>query len=133
MNNGTGTYYVAAWVKTASGTPNAKVTIHLNYGGADYYLASSPVVVNKNGWTLVSGTIILNWAGTLSAADMYIETTSGTNTLNVDDCILQKNSSLLQRTTQTITHAGNLISGHQATDIIIYPKKYLISVTLGFS
>lgn len=122
LSNGIGTYYVAAWVRTASGTPNAKITIHLNYGGSDYYLTTSPTSVNRNNWTLVSGTIILNWAGTLNAADVYIETTSGTNTFNVDDCILQKNTSLLQRNAQPTTFSKNLITGYVATDVFIYPN-----------
>ena len=71
---------------------------------------------------MVSGIIILNWTGALNGADVYIETTSGTNTLTVGDCILQKNSSLLQRTAQTIINVENLIAGNEATDIFIYPN-----------
>ena len=122
LSNGTGTYYVAAWVRTATGNTNAKITIHLNYGGSDYYLTTAPTSVNKNNWALVSGTIILNWTGALNAADVNIETTSVTNTLNFDDCILQKNSSLLQRNTQTIAHSENLIADNEATDVFVFPN-----------
>jgi hypothetical protein len=93
INNGVGSYYVEAYVRTANGNSNAKITVALQYGGNNYYISTPSIGISKNKWTKISGTLTLNWIGVLAEAGLYVETNSGTNSIYVDDCILQKNYS----------------------------------------
>lgn len=83
-------YTTSVWVRSHSGTPTAKVTLSLTANGSTTYVQLTPTaVVNSSGWTLLSGAATVSWTGTLTAARLYIETTSGTDGLYIDDASLQ--------------------------------------------
>ncbi|GIF63883.1 hypothetical protein Ais01nite_19180 [Asanoa ishikariensis] len=84
------TYTTSAWVRAQSGTPAAKATLALNVGGTTSYVSLTPATtVSSSGWTLLTGTATVAWTGTLTSATFYIETTSGTDGLLVDDVTIQ--------------------------------------------
>jgi hypothetical protein len=89
--NGQGTYDVGAWLKkiTSTTTPLVgSVTIKLNYNGGAYY---TRVKENyTNGWTKISGSVNLQWTGTLTNAEFYVETPGNTWAIEVDKCSLIK-------------------------------------------
>ncbi|WP_345949732.1 alginate lyase family protein [Mucilaginibacter sp. PAMB04274] len=89
--NGQGTYDVSAMLKkiTATTTPLVgAVTIKLNYNGGAYY---TRVKENyTNGWTQISGSVNLQWTGTLTNAEFYVETPGNTWGIEVDKCSLVK-------------------------------------------
>ena len=87
-SRGQGNYNVNAWVKLASGSDNVKITTKLTYGGSDHYLSTT--VSGSTSWVQISGTQNLTWSGTLTSAYFYVETTSSTANLYVDDCSLKK-------------------------------------------
>jgi hypothetical protein len=83
-------YATSVWVRSQSGTPSAKVTLALTANGTTSYLSLTPATaVNANGWTQLTGTATVSWTGTLSGANLYIETSAGTDGLYVDDASFQ--------------------------------------------
>ncbi|GAA3934495.1 carbohydrate binding domain-containing protein [Actinoplanes auranticolor] len=83
-------YTTAVWARTQSGTATVKTTLALTANGTTSYLRLTPdAAVTATGWTLLTGTATASWAGTLSAATLYVETTSGTTPLLIDDASLQ--------------------------------------------
>jgi len=80
------TYTTNVWVRTQSGTPNAKVTLQLTANGTTSYITLAPAAtINSSGWTLLSGTATVSWTGTLSSANFYVETSSGADSFYIDD------------------------------------------------
>jgi hypothetical protein len=78
-------YTTNVWVRTQSGSATAKVTLQLTANGTTSYVTlAQPTMINSSGWTLLSGTSTVSWSGTLSSANFYVETTSGTSGLYVD-------------------------------------------------
>lgn len=83
-------YTTSAWVRTTGGTPSAKAMLAVTANGTTSYVQLAPATaVNAGGWTLLSGTATVSWTGTLTGATFYVETTSGTDTLLLDDVSLQ--------------------------------------------
>jgi hypothetical protein len=98
-----GNYTVSAWLKLASGTDTGRIQIGLkDAGGTTYPTLSGSVAVSNTGWTQVSGTIDLTWAGSLTEANFFVNMESSTAILYVDDCSLQKTPVA----TPTISPAG---------------------------
>jgi hypothetical protein len=48
--------------------------------------------VNSSGWTQLSGTVTVSWTGTLSSANLYVETAAGTDSFYIDDASFVNNS-----------------------------------------
>ncbi|GAB1818829.1 family 43 glycosylhydrolase [Herbidospora sp. RD11066] len=83
-------YTTSVWVRSQSGTPSAKATLTLTANGTTNYVQLTPAqTVNANGWTQLTGTATVSWSGTLTNASFYVETSSGTDGLYVDDASLQ--------------------------------------------
>jgi hypothetical protein len=83
-------YATSVWVRMQSGTASAKVTLQLTASGTTSYITLAPAAaVNASGWTLLSGTTTVSWSGTLSSANFYVETTSGTGSFFIDDASLR--------------------------------------------
>ncbi|MFF5232651.1 family 43 glycosylhydrolase [Dactylosporangium sp. NPDC000521] len=83
------TYTASAWVRSASGTPSAKVMLAVTAGGTTSYVQLAPATaVNAGGWTQLSGTATVSWTGTLTGATFYVETTAGTDNFYLDDASL---------------------------------------------
>jgi arabinoxylan arabinofuranohydrolase len=79
-------YATNVWVRTQSGTATCKVTLQLTANGSTSYVTMTPATaVNSSGWTLLSGTSTVSWSGSLTSANLYVETTSGTTGFYVDD------------------------------------------------
>jgi arabinoxylan arabinofuranohydrolase len=89
LSNGK-SYATTVWVRTQSGTPAAKVTLAVTANGSTSYIQLTPAAtVNSGGWTMLSGTATVSWTGTLTGARFYVETTSGTDSLFIDDATLR--------------------------------------------
>lgn len=83
-------YATSVWVRTQTGTPTAKVTLAVTADGATSYHQLTPAVaVNSGGWTQLSGTTTVSWTGTLSSANLYVETAAGTDAYHLDDAVFQ--------------------------------------------
>ncbi|HYC87245.1 MAG TPA: cellulase family glycosylhydrolase [Chryseosolibacter sp.] len=91
-SSGPGTYNLAAWMKKESGSGTGRVTVMIRYGGNSYYHSASGAF-SSSGWTQISGSVNLNWTGTLEDAAFYLETASGdaTNFFG-DNCSITKSS-----------------------------------------
>jgi hypothetical protein len=84
------TYTVSAWVRTAAGTPSAKAMLALTANGTTSYVQLAPATaVSSTGWTRLTGTATVSWSGPLTGAVFYVETTTGTDNLYLDDVSLQ--------------------------------------------
>jgi len=86
-NLGSGNYYLEAWVKMKSGTSNIKLTLHYKYNNTNYYVSTTNVSVGTS-WTKVSGTVNVDYTGTLEVCDFYIQTAAGTTNYYADDCVV---------------------------------------------
>jgi hypothetical protein len=120
------TYTTNVWVRTQSGTPSAKVTLQLTANGTTSYITLAPsATVNSSGWTLLAGTATVSWSGTLSSANFYVETNSGTDSFYIDDASLTDGTNAPTNTptrtntptptqtvtpTRTPTPSGNLLT-----------------------
>jgi arabinoxylan arabinofuranohydrolase len=83
-------YATSVWVRTQSGTPSAKVTLALTANATTSYVQLAPATsVNPNGWTQLTGTATVSWTGTLTSANLYIETAAGTDGYYLDDATFQ--------------------------------------------
>jgi len=82
-------YTTNVWMRTQSGTPTGKVTLEVTANGTNNFITLAQGAVNSSGWTLLSGTTTVSWSGTLSSARFYVETTSGTDSFNIDDASMQ--------------------------------------------
>jgi hypothetical protein len=85
-------FTTSVWVRTQSGTPTAKVTLQLTANGTTNYLTLAQGAVNSSGWTQLTGTTTVSWSGTLSSANLYVETLAGTDSFYVDDASFVNNS-----------------------------------------
>ena len=84
------TYTTAVWARAQSGTATVKTTLAVTANGTTNYVRLTPDgAINANGWTQLTGTATVSWSGTVSAATLYVETTSGTTSFLVDDVSLQ--------------------------------------------
>ncbi|HPC21661.1 MAG: carbohydrate binding domain-containing protein [Phycisphaerae bacterium] len=84
-------YEVEAWVKTDTGTADAKLVLYCNgLLSLSTYYAGGTTTVNAGSWTRLSATLTPSWSGTLLDAYLKINTTSGTVSFYVDDVIMRK-------------------------------------------
>ncbi|HEX8234737.1 MAG TPA: cellulase family glycosylhydrolase [Abditibacteriaceae bacterium] len=81
-------YYAEAWVRTTSGSNNAKISLRLDADSTTYINLTAATPVNSKGWTKVSGLATVSWTGTLSSATWYVETARGTGSFLIDNCTL---------------------------------------------
>jgi len=89
LSNGR-SYTTSVWARAQSGTATLKTTLAVTANGATSYLRLTPdASISANGWTLLSGTATVSWTGTLAAATLYVESTSGTTPFLIDDASLQ--------------------------------------------
>ncbi len=86
-------YTTSVWVRTQTGTPNAKVTLQVIANGTTNYVTLAQGAVNASGWTQLSGTATVSWTGTLTSATLYVETTAGTDSFSIDDASFVNNTS----------------------------------------
>ena len=70
--NGKGGYNLSAWMKFASGSDYAHVEIWISDSGGNYPVYSSSSLAGPS-FTKMSGTVNLQWTGTLSNAAMYVD------------------------------------------------------------
>jgi hypothetical protein len=80
-------YTTNVWVRSATGSPTARVTLRLEAGTTTFVTLAPNTVVNSSGWTLLSGTATVSWSGTLTLARWYVETAAGTDSLYIDDAV----------------------------------------------
>ncbi|MBN2117752.1 MAG: carbohydrate binding domain-containing protein, partial [Anaerolineales bacterium] len=92
-------YTTNVWMRLQSGTATGKVTLAVNANGSTSYIALATGAVNSSGWTLLSGTTTVSWSGTLSSANFYVETTSGTPSFYIDDASFSDGNSTPPPTT----------------------------------
>ncbi len=121
-SGGSGNYYTEAYVKMNSGSTSVRTTIHYKYNNTDYWVGTSNITVGTS-WTKVSGTLNVNFSGTLQLAELYIETNTGTTTFYADECWLSKGttkSALIESEIADITTA----------EIEIYPNPASSKVTI---
>jgi|GEM_PF-1570742 len=91
-NNGPGVYTVSAFLKLAAGTDLGRIQIGLTVAGNTTF-PTVTATINSSGWAEVTGTVDLDWSGTLEDARFYVNTETSTAILYVDDCSLKKGSS----------------------------------------
>ena len=84
-------YTGSVWVRAASGSPEARLTLAVTAGGTTSYLTLDQKPITSGGWTQLSGTRSTSWSGTLTSATFYVETAAGTDNLYVDDASLVNN------------------------------------------
>ena len=87
-SQGQGDYNLETWAKLESGSDIIRVTVKLTYGGSDHYTYTDVNVGTS--WTQITGTQNLKWLGTLTSAYFYVQTSTSTANLYVDDCSLKK-------------------------------------------
>ena len=111
-------YTVSVWVRSESGTPNAKATVRLT-ADTTTYVNLATAAINSNGWTLVTGTVPVSWSGTLTGVLFYVETDAGTDNIYIDDASLTVAGSSPTPTpgnpTATPTRTNTPTSGPTAT------------------
>ncbi|WP_425953860.1 non-reducing end alpha-L-arabinofuranosidase family hydrolase [Xylanimonas sp. McL0601] len=85
-------YTGSVWVRSASGSPAARLTLRVTVGSTSSYVTLDQKSVSSSGWTELTGTKDVSWSGTLASASFYVETADGTDSLYVDDASLVSNS-----------------------------------------
>jgi len=85
--NGQGTYTLEAWVRMASGSARAKVTVMVRGDSTSYFGVTCSA---NTSWKKCSGTRNITWSGTLQKATFFVKTTSGTTSYYADDCVLRR-------------------------------------------
>jgi hypothetical protein len=89
LTNGKG-YTTSVWVRAQSGAPTVKATLAITAGGTTSYVQLTPATtVTSTGWTQLTGPSSITWSGSLTSARFYIETTSGADSLYIDDASFQ--------------------------------------------
>jgi hypothetical protein len=125
-SNGIGNYYFEAWVRMASGISNANIAVVYNGN----YLETSNFAVNSTSWVKVSGDLNMSWIGSVTDAYIYIQTTSGTTEIRIDDCVMLRNSALKSGLLAT---GLNPISNDE-NEILLFPNPVKDKLNIeGFS
>ncbi|MFD3166818.1 carbohydrate binding domain-containing protein [Herpetosiphon sp. NSE202] len=79
------TYQTKAWVRSASGTPQARIMLQIETTTGNQWLQLSPnTTLSNSTWTQLSGQVTPTWSGTLQRVTWYIETAAGTDDLYLD-------------------------------------------------
>lgn len=92
-DSGPGNYTVSAYMKLGAGSDVGRIQIGLTVGGVTTYPTVSASILSS-GWTVVSGTLDLEWSGTLDNAVFYVNTETSTADVYLDDCSLRKTAVL---------------------------------------
>jgi hypothetical protein len=79
------TYTFSAWSKLGTGSDTAYLTLQYVVGGTTYWKRLASATVGASGWTPLSRIYTFNEAGPISSAYLYVETSSSTADLYVDD------------------------------------------------
>jgi endo-1,4-beta-xylanase len=87
--SGHGEYRLSAYMKLHSGTANGKLTLRLRSNNTDTYYAITDAISGAK-WNRISGTVNLNWTGSLQEAELYVETPGITTSYFLDDVILRR-------------------------------------------
>src|SRR5687768_17772 len=127
LTNGS-SYTTSVWVRMQSGSLSAKVTLQLSANGNTSYVTLAPAkTVNSTNWTQLTGTATVSWGGTLSSANFYVETTSGTNSFYIDDASFSTGG-----TGPTPTPGGSCSLGSTfswtSTGVLAQPKSGWVSL-----
>ncbi|MGW1346956.1 endo-1,4-beta-xylanase [Kribbella sp. NPDC002412] len=81
-----GLYDSSAWVRLASGSDTAMVSLKLTTSTGSTTIRLGQAPVTSTGWTRISAANTkVAWTGTLTKAEWWISTTTGTGNLLVDD------------------------------------------------
>ncbi|OCT15274.1 hypothetical protein A8709_14340 [Paenibacillus pectinilyticus] len=88
QTTGKGTYNISAWVRAASGSKTANVTVSLQYDGT-WHETVMQGTITDSGWTLLTGTVDANWS-TLTDAVILIRNATDRSDYYVDDCIMSR-------------------------------------------
>lgn len=84
--NGPGDYQVEAWVKNLSGISDMSMKIRTN-DGSDQYRTVTVTNVGTD-WKKLSGTVSMNWSGTLAEAALYFTNSAATASYDLDDVFM---------------------------------------------
>jgi len=77
QENGPGYYLVSAFARAIADTGvNAKISISLDYDGQKHFTGIA-ARIDTNGWTNISGRLLLNWNSPVDNAIFYVETVKG--------------------------------------------------------
>ncbi|MEI8408947.1 MULTISPECIES: endo-1,4-beta-xylanase [unclassified Kribbella] len=81
-----GLYDSSAWVRLASGSDTAMVSLKLTTSTGSTTIRLGEAPVTSTGWTRISAANTkVAWTGTLTKAEWWISTTTGTGSLLIDD------------------------------------------------
>ncbi|WP_238152658.1 endo-1,4-beta-xylanase [Kribbella speibonae] len=81
-----GFYDSSAWVRLTSGSDTAMVSLKLTTSTGSTTIRLGEAPVTSTGWTRISAADTqVSWTGTLTKAEWWISTTTGTGSLLVDD------------------------------------------------
>ena len=119
LQNGQGTYDASAWVRLASGTDQAKLTLYIKDDSGGRYLPLGSASVNNSQWTQVNGSANITWTGLLRVAKLYVETQNTTSNFYVDDV----NFKIAGASTPTFTPTPE--------QIIVYPNPFNREKAIG--
>lgn len=130
LSNGTN-YTTTVWARMQSGTASMKVTLQLTAGGTTSYVSlTSTQSVNSSGWTQLTGNATVSWSGSLSSANFYVETTSGTASFYIDDASFSGGGG--QTPTATPTSGGSCPLGSSfswtSTGVLAQPRSGWVSL-----
>ncbi len=85
------TYQTAAWVRSASGNPQARIMLQIETSTGKQWLQLSPnTPLSSSTWTQLRGQVTPTWTGSLLRVTWYIETAAGTDDLYLDTAELIK-------------------------------------------
>ncbi|WNR46153.1 carbohydrate binding domain-containing protein [Paenibacillus roseipurpureus] len=92
LDNGKGQYTVSSQVRMLSGSDTVKLGVQLVDS-----TGTKVIFTNKNvdtSWTSVGDTLDIVWSGTLQSASFFIQTTSTTNSFDVDSASVKSTGSI---------------------------------------
>lgn len=128
LDQGSGRYYLRAWMRTASGTGTGKLTLRLQDDAGTHYLGVSKSI--SSSWTEVSGWVNVKWFKELSSAVLYAETPGSTGNFYLDDVTLSDGNLLKNNgfgdgaTTSWSTYVGGSISNASSDTNLDLVYKY---------
>ena len=127
-NLGAGVYYMEAWARMVSGSSVVKATFKYRYNNTDYYVGVQGTVGTS--WTKISGNVTIAYTGTLQFAQFYTETTSGTASFYLDDCIVTKvGQSTAARVANTVSLTPNVNVVEKG--ILVHPNPVTNSLNIS--
>ncbi|MCX7920518.1 MAG: carbohydrate binding domain-containing protein [Clostridia bacterium] len=86
--SGKGTYNIAAWLRSYSGSKSANIAIALKYDDTWHEVSISPQM-NDSDWSFAAGTVNITWT-TLQEAKFLIRNTTDRSDFYIDDCVLTR-------------------------------------------